>query len=295
MNIWKRLAYFFKGVRVFALVGSTGTGKSYHAKLLSERLGARLIIDDGLLIQGDSIVAGKSAKREKTYMGAVKRAIFNEKSHRDEAVQCLAANKFKKILILGTSEKMVNKIAERLELPPPRRIIRIEEIASPEEIEKAKLSREIEGKHVIPVPSMEVKKKYPQIFFGRVKIFFKRNLWFQDGKPDSVVEKSVVRPEFSQSHKKVEISEAELRKMAAECIKEFDSGIVIKKLSVKTAAAGCKIAILADLPFETQLITKIYQMQEWITSSIEKRTGIIIEDVNIIIDKIIRDKATAAR
>lgn len=293
MNIWKRLLYFFKGVKIFALVGPSGTGKSYHAKLLSKKLGADLIIDDGLLIQGDTILAGHSAKREKSYLGAVKCAIFNEKSHRDEIMQCLAGQEFKKILILGTSEKMVNKIAERLKLPQPQKIIKIEEIASPEEIEKAQRSRLIEGKHVIPAPSMEVQKKYPQIFHDRVKIFFKRRPGPQGGKPDSVVEKSVVRPEFSKNHKKITISEAELCKMTAKCVEEFDRDIAIKKLSVKADSSGCKIMILADLPFETQLITKIYQMQEWIIDNIEKKTGIMIEDVNIVIDKIIRSKATA--
>ena len=292
MNIWQKLFYFFKGVKVFALVGPSGTGKSYHAKLLAEKLGIELIIDDGLLIRGDEILAGYSAKREKTYLGAVKCALFNEKSRRDEIIQRLAKEKSKKILILGTSEKMAVKIAERLKLPQPK-IIKIEEIASPEEIEKARISRNIEGKHVIPVPSMEIKKKYPQIFQERVKIFFRRRLGPQGGKPDSVVEKSVVRPEFSKTHKKLTISEEELCKMAAECVKEFDSGIAIKKLTVKAGGAGCKIAILADLPFETQLISKIYQLREWIIGNIERKTGIMIEDVNIVIDKIIRGNSSA--
>ena len=284
-----------KGIRVFALVGPTGTGKSYHAKLLSEKLRVPLIIDDGLLIKGDAILAGRSAKREKTYLGAVKCALFNEKAHRDEILASLAAQKKKRVLILGTSEKMACKIAERLNLPEPQKIIKIEEIATPEEIEKARISRTIEGKHVIPVPSMEIKKKYPQIFYDKVKIFFKRKPSLQGNAPDSVVEKSVVRPEFSQTRKKVAISQAELGSMARGLVKEFDKGIAIKKLTVKASSSSCKIVIVADLPFETQLITRIYQLQEWIIGNIEKKTGILIEDVNIVIDKIIRNKPSAAR
>ena len=295
MNIGKRLIYFFKGVRVFALVGSTGTGKSYHAKLLGEKLKAPLIIDDGLLIKGDAILAGRSAKREKTYMGAVKCALFNEKAHRNEILDSLDAQKKKRILILATSEKMARKIAERLKLPEPQKVIKIEEIATPEEIEKAQISRNIEGKHVIPVPSMEIKKKYPQIFYDKVKIFFRRKPSLQGDAPDSVVEKSIVRPQFSQSRKSLTISQEELGKMARGLVKEFDKDIAIKKLTVKASASGCKIIIVADLPFETQLITKIYQLQEWVINNIEKKTGILIEDVNIVIDKIIRNKAIAAR
>ena len=51
---------------VYALVGKSGTGKSFRAKLLAEKIGISYIIDDGLLIYGDTILAGRSAKQENT-------------------------------------------------------------------------------------------------------------------------------------------------------------------------------------------------------------------------------------
>ena len=58
----------FKKVQVYALVGESGTGKSFRSKLLAEEYGIHAIIDDGLLIQDDKIVAGRSAKRKiRTY------------------------------------------------------------------------------------------------------------------------------------------------------------------------------------------------------------------------------------
>ena len=153
----------FKKVQVYALVGESGTGKSFRSKLLAEEYGIHAIIDDGLLIQDDKIVAGRSAKREKTYMGAVRVALFDDKDHRDSVAKVLRKTHIKKILLLGTSEKMVSKIAMRLQLPQPQKIIHIEEIATKEEIEKAVKSRQVEGKHVIPVPTIEVKKNYPQV------------------------------------------------------------------------------------------------------------------------------------
>ena len=65
---------------VYALVGESGTGKSYRSKGLMEQYGIRAIIDDGLLIQDDKIIAGRSAKREKTYMGAVRVALLMTKN-----------------------------------------------------------------------------------------------------------------------------------------------------------------------------------------------------------------------
>ena len=40
-----------KPVTVYALVGESGTGKSFRSKLLAEKYGIDYIIDDGLLIQ----------------------------------------------------------------------------------------------------------------------------------------------------------------------------------------------------------------------------------------------------
>ena len=144
------------GIYVYALVGESGTGKSFRAKLIAEKNGIDAIIDDGLLIKDDKILAGKTAKHEKTYMGAVRIALFDDKKHRDDVAKTLKKAKIKKLLIIGTSEKMVGKITSRLQIPAPSKIIKIEDIANREEIEKAIRSRQIEGKHVIPVPSIEV-------------------------------------------------------------------------------------------------------------------------------------------
>ena len=90
----------FKPVQVYALVGESGTGKSFRSKLLAEEYGIHAIIDDGLLIQDDKIVAGRSAKREKTYMGAVRVALFDDKDHRDSVARVLRKTHIKKILLL---------------------------------------------------------------------------------------------------------------------------------------------------------------------------------------------------
>ena len=74
---------------VIALVGPSGTGKSHRALLVANQYKADIIIDDGLLIQDDKIVAGKSAKHEKTYMGAVRVALFDDKEHRDAVAKAI--------------------------------------------------------------------------------------------------------------------------------------------------------------------------------------------------------------
>ncbi len=277
----------FKNIQVYALVGESGTGKSFRSKLLAEEYGIHSIIDDGLLIQDEKIVAGRSAKREKTYMGAVRIALFDDKDHRDSVAKILRKTHIKKILLLGTSEKMVTKIAMRLQLPPPQKIIHIEDIATREEIEKAQKSRHVEGKHVIPVPSIEVKKNYPQIFSASMREFFSKNkLFFKKNKTGGkMIEKSIVQPEFSKKGR-VEISEAALTQMVMHCVLECDPDVTIKKITIKTDARGYRLIITVDVPFGTQLTGKIHKLQQYVIDKIETLTGILIEEVSIIIDKI---------
>lgn len=278
------LFWLARGVRVFALVGESGTGKSFRAKLVAQKYGIDLIIDDGLLIKGDAIIAGKSAKREQLYMTAVKTALFHDKAHRDEVAKTLAKNRFKKILIIGTSEKMTQKIAERLQLPHPSKIIKIEDIATQEEIEKAIRTRKVEGKHVIPVPAIEIKRNYPRIFYDSVRVFLQKNLGNQGISAPKVYEKSVVRPEFSKRGR-VAISEAALSQMVIHCVSEFNAEVRIKKITVKSDSQGYRLTLAIEVPFGTQLSGNIHSLQQYVIDNIERFTGILIEEVNIVVDR----------
>jgi adenylate kinase family enzyme len=277
--------FALKRIKVFALVGESGTGKSFRAKLVAQKYGIEYIIDDGLLIKENRILAGHSAKKEKTFMAAVKAALFDEKSHRDEIARRLQSEKIRRILLLGTSEKMVYKIAARLQLPPPAKIIKIEDIASQEEIEKAIRTRRIEGKHVIPVPSIEIKRSYPNIFYDAIRIFKRRRAPAGIGPTPKIHEKSVVRPEYSKRGKVI-ISEAALSQMVIHCVDEYNRNIRIKKILVRDDDMGYRLVITIDVPYGIQLGGNIHELQQYIIDNIERYTGILIEEVNIIIDKI---------
>ncbi|MDR2552621.1 MAG: hypothetical protein LBD31_05595 [Treponema sp.] len=272
-------------IKTYALVGESGTGKSFRAVLVAQKYGIECIIDDGLLIRNNRILAGRSAKKERTFLAAVKAALFDDRERRNGMIRKLREEKIKKILILGTSEKMVNKIAARLELPAPGRIIHIEDIASQEDIERAIRTRKIEGKHVIPVPSIEIKRSYPQIFYNAIRIFKRRRLHETLGSTPQVHEKSVVRPEYSKRGKVI-ISEAALSQMVIHCVDEYNEEIRIKKISVKDDKAGYRLVITIDVPFGLQLGGNIHDLQQYIIDNIERYTGILIEEINIIIDQI---------
>ena len=277
------------GMKVYALVGKSGTGKSFRAKLVAENYGIDYIVDDGLLIQGNSIVAGKSAKREQVYMSAVRTALFDDPLHRHEVIKAIKARKIKKILLLGTSERMVARTAERLELPPPSKIITIEEISSEEDIQKAQKSRNEEGKHVIPVPSIEVERDYPQLIADSIKVLFKigRGFGRRKAKGHRVYEKSVVQPSFHNEDKgKVAISEYALGQMIAHCVDEFDNELIVRKVRIRPHAGVYYIRAEVEVPYGNRLTDNLHELRNYVADRIEKFTGIMIAEFDLVIGSV---------
>lgn len=142
---------------VLAFTGPPGSGKSDRALVVAYENKASCIIDDGILIYHNRIVAGKSAKREASRLTAVRRALFWDSNQAEDVIFHIMKINPERILILGTSDRMVQKIAATLKLPAPSRYIHIEDVAKPEEIAQANYARHKEGKHVIPVPTMELR------------------------------------------------------------------------------------------------------------------------------------------
>lgn len=270
---------------VYALVGESGTGKSFRANLLAERRGIEAIVDDGLLIIAGSIAAGRTAKREKTYMAAVRCALFDDKRQRDEVIRAIKRHKVKRLLVVATSEKMARLIAGRLGLPAPCRVIKVEDIATKEEIEAAIVSRQVEGKHAIPVPAIEVHKVYSGIFHGSLVDIISGSRFNIFKNTRRAAEKSIVTPEYSKRGR-IEISEAALSQMVMHCVSEFSKDIRIKRLVIKKDNEGYILLLTIDVPFGRQLTGEIYALQQYIINCIEKFTGILIKEVSIIIDKI---------
>ena len=279
-----RLVWRMKGVKVYALIGRSGTGKSFRAKLVSQEFGLELIIDDGLLIKDQKILAGRSAKKERAYLSAIKTALFDDMRHRREVLEALEEQKFKKVLILGTSEKMACHIARRIGLPQPFKILKIEDIATEEEIEKAINARNIFGKHVIPVPAIEVARNYPHILYESVKVFLKRGRFMFSNKSREF-EKSVVRPEFGLKGR-ISISEAALTQMVLHCADEFDPTLAIKKVTVRTGVSGYIISIYLDVQFGAQLSGSLHDFHEYVIENIERYTGIMIEKVDVQVNHV---------
>ncbi|MDL0168840.1 ATP-binding protein [Clostridioides difficile] len=179
-------------MEVYALVGSSGTGKSFKALEFAYENDIEYIIDDGILIYKNKVLAGISAKQANTTIEAVKRAIFYNLEHRQEVREAIKKENIRKILIIGTSKKMVNQIVERLSIGRVCKFINIQDISTKYEIEIAKQARK-EGNHVIPVPAVEIKSMASGLSINSLKRLFRKG----SNRNMVVLEKTIIRPTFS--------------------------------------------------------------------------------------------------
>lgn len=183
----------FEKMKVYAFVGPSGTGKSYRAQMVAGEKEIHYIIDDGLLIHENEVIAGESAKKAPTKIETVKKALFLNEEEKKVIQNAFKKYKPKSILILGTSDGMVEKIAENLGLPKISEIVYINQVATEQEMEMARKMRVTEGKHVIPVPTFEIKKDFSGYLLDPLQIFKLKG----KGEKPYISEKSIIRPTFS--------------------------------------------------------------------------------------------------
>jgi len=271
-------------VEVIAFVGPSGTGKSHRALVVAHEHNINTIIDDGLLIKDTKIIAGYSAKKEPSKIKAVRRAIFMEPEHALEVQKALEAVQPDKILILGTSENMVKKIVATLKLPAVSHFIHIEDVATEAEIAKARDSRLKDGKHVIPVPTVELKPHFSGYLIDPLEIFFKK----PQTKRRRLGEKSIIRPIFSY-YGKLLISDSAIATIVnlvaiEDPLLTKTAQIVIK--NSKDPEKGITISLDVTIKYGVQLRDVLHRAQERIKNMVEYMTGMNIKEVNIEVKRL---------
>lgn len=269
-------------MEVIGFYGPPGTGKSDRALVIAYENKASCIIDDGILIYHSRIVAGKSAKREESRLKAVRRAIFWDKEQRDEVRAALQKINPKRVLILGTSDRMVVTIAKALDLPMPTKYIRIEDVAKPEDILKASEARHKEGKHVIPVPTMELKPYFKGYMVDPLR--FLRNRKKESKRFSEWNERSVVRPVFSY-YGKLTFSDKVIESLvnyAAGGLKRIKIRHVRSKKSesqVNGLILYLDVTVRTGTPQEIRDV--IHTMRDKVQREIEYTTGMSLESMKI--------------
>lgn len=273
-------------IKVYAFVGPSGTGKSYRAQMVAGEYDIHYIIDDGLFIKDNEVIAGNSAKKAPTKIETVKHALFLTEQEKQEIKKAIKKYKPQSILILGTSDNMVHKIANNLELPEIEKIIRIEDIASPEEMETAQRIRKTEGKHVIPVPTFEIKKDFSGYILDPLQIFKSKG----KGKVPYVSEKSIIRPTFSYLGN-FTISDNVFRQIIEYLAGKTDFIYKILKIRVEKNPEGPSIYMEVIVLFGFDIMKGLTEFKNKAKKEIERLTTMNIQRINVVAKgiKIIED------
>ena len=260
-------------MKVYALIGQSGTGKSYKVITVAKERDITYIIDDGLLIGGTRVIAGQSAKKENTRIASVRRALFHDPEHREKVKNALEEINPEKLLILGTSLKMVREICQVLGLPEPHKILRIEDVSTEKEIETAKKSRREDGKHVIPVPTFEIKKDFSGYFIDSLKIFRKKE------KTTDMTEKTIIRPTFSYLGR-YEISKSALIQVVEIAALKVEGVEKVKKVKIDAVDEGVTVNVELVLSLIKRLDLILIDVQKEVTKRLEYSTGLNVVEIN---------------
>lgn len=261
-------------MKVYSLVGKSGTGKSYQAMNLCGKMEIPAIIDDGLFIYESRILAGQSAKREATKIGAIKTALFTDENHRKEVAEKIREVNPERILLLGTSTGMVNRIGERLELPEIAERIFIEEITTEEQRSAARKQRVELGKHVIPAPIGQLKPDFSGYFLHplrRIRFGFNREIQ---------TDRSVVRPTYSYLGEFF-ISNKVVTDIVHYLGNKNEAVHAVISVLTKNTKIGLELTVLVNMKYGTKIMEEAKALQTEIAERVEYTTAFNVCSVNV--------------
>ena len=267
----------FSNIRVYAFVGPSGTGKSYRAQMVAVENDIEFIIDDGLLIKGNAVIAGTSAKKAPTKVETVKHALFYEDYEKIEMQKAFEKYNPPAILILGTSDGMVEKIAANLGLPAISKTIYIKDVATEEEIENARRIRVTEGKHVIPVPTFEIKKDFSGYLLDPLQIFKSKG----KGKTPYISEKSIIRPTFSYMGN-FTISDSVFKQIIEYLANKEPSIYKVVRTRVDKGENGTEIYMEVIVNYGKKIVDVLQDFQVRSKKEIERLTAMNVSKIDVM-------------
>ena len=268
---------FVNKMKVYAFVGPSGTGKSYRAQMVASERNINFIIDDGLLIKDNEVVAGESAKKAATKVATVKHALFYEEKEREPVIKAFKKYRPESVLILGTSDGMVQKIAANLGLPEISETIYITDVATEEEMKTARRIRVTEGKHVIPVPTFEIKKDFSGYLLDPLQIFKSKG----KGQQPYISEKSIIRPTFSYLGK-FTISDLVFRQILEYLAVQTPAIHKILKTRVENFGEGAKIYMEVSIVYGFNVVEGLNDFKKKSKKEIEKLTAMNVVELEVV-------------
>ena len=160
---------------------------------------------------------------------------------------------------------MIDKITENLGIPKPCKRIYIQDVATEAEIEEARRIRTTQGKHVIPVPTFEIKKDFSGYILDPLQIFKSKG----KGNEPYISEKSIIRPTFSYLGN-FTISDTVFRQIIEYLASKTDFIYKIVKTRVDNMPEGPSIYMEVIVLFGFDLVTGLSSFKQKAKKEIEK-------------------------
>ena len=280
-------------MKTVSFTGKSGTGKSYQATALAQRRGFDAIIDDGLLIYKGQIVAGTSAKKCATKAAAMRAALFNVEEQRNAVIAAIEDCRPNVIMIIGTSDRMTDIIADQLGISRPEERIYIEDVSTDEERKLAAHYRIDEGEHVIPAPLGQLRRDFAGYFMNPLKLFRDKALGTaldnthperpKDSGPSD--DRTVVRPTFSYSGT-FEISEQVIRDIINITASKYKGSLMVVDRMSNGRQLNMSVTIDVRVLKDPAAIDSCMAFQRDVHETISNMTAFTIDSVNVRISDI---------
>lgn len=283
-------------MKVISFTGKSGTGKSFQATALAQRRGFDAIIDDGLLIYKGQIVAGSSAKKCASKAAAMRTALFNYEEHRESVKAAIERLKPDAVMIIGTSDRMTDLVADQLGIDPISERIYIEDVTTEEERNIAAHYRLDEGEHVIPAPVGQLRRDFAGYFMDPIKQFIDKargNALTEEkedeGDREGPDDRTVVRPTFSYFGS-FSISEQVIRDIVRISAEKYSSHLAVVDRMSNGKQINMSVTIDVMAVRSPESVDKCIELQRDVFEALAAMTAFTIESVNVRIRDIVKDR-----
>ena len=273
-------------MKVYSFTGKSGTGKSYQAIRVAKEKSIPALIDDGLLIYRNKIVAGNSAKKCESKAKAMRTALFNYEDQRGDVQKKIKSLKIKKLLVLGTSDRMVDIITDTLDLPRAMERLYIEDFTSAGEREIAAERRNNHGEHVIPAPVGDLKRDFAGYFMNPQRLL--KNWTLASDETDKY-EKTVVMPQYAYSGNYT-ISENVIGDIIRIVAKKYRRNIRVTNFYNNGKTGNLVIELDLKVRKTVDCLRSCIILQRDVKRSIEQMTSFQVKCVNVNIRELVLDR-----
>ena len=145
----------------------------------------------------------------------------------------------------------------------------------------ARRSRVTEGKHVIPVPTFEIKKDFSGFLLDPLQIFKSKG----SGQNPYIAEKSIIRPTFSYLGN-FTISDTVFRQIIQTLAKREKEIVKVYKIRIDKYGEGMSIYMESTIKYGCNIDECFKKFQAKVKKEIERLTSMNVQKTEIVVKSI---------